>query len=186
VPAAERVLPLPGDLARAFSGGGVQRGSVVALDGDPGTGVTSVALRLAAATTEVGEWAAIVDLDGSIGGVAAAEAGVTLERLAMVRGVPGDRWASVVAALVDGCSLVVAEVPRRCRAGDARRLVARSRERGVVLVALGPWPADVTVGLRTTTSDWTGLEVGGGLLAERSVRVEVTEHGTTRSDVLAS
>ncbi len=184
--AAERVLPLPGDLGRTFSDGGLRRGSIVALDGPPGTGTTSIALRLVAAATEVGEWAAIVDLDESIGGVAAAELGVALERLAVVRDVPGDRWASVVAALVDGLSLVVTEVPRHCRFGDARRLVARARERGAVLVVLGPWPADVTVGLHATGSGWTGLEPDGGLLVERTVHVEVTERGATRPGALAS
>ena len=36
---------------------------------------------------------------------------------------------AVVAALLDGITLVVAAVPSRLRHGDARRLVARARER---------------------------------------------------------
>ncbi len=61
-----------------------------------------------------------------------------LSRFAVVRDVPGDRWATVVAALLDGVSLVVADVPRGLRAGDARRLVARARERSTVLVMVVP------------------------------------------------
>ena len=77
--------------------------------------------------------------------LAAAEAGVALERFAVVRRVPPARWATVVAALLDGVSLVLAEVPRGVRLGDARRLEARARERETVLVAAEPhgvaWPA---------------------------------------------
>ena len=43
----------------------------------------------------------------------------------------------MVAALLDGMSLVIAEVPRSVRAADARRLVARAREREVILVPFG-------------------------------------------------
>ena len=61
------------------------RGAVVGVEGMPGAGATSVALALAAAVTAVGEWAAAVDLDGTLGGRAAAEAGVALDRFAVVR-----------------------------------------------------------------------------------------------------
>ena len=49
----------------------------------------------------------------------------TDERLAIVRRVAPDRWAAVVAALLDGITVVVAAVPPHVRLGDARRLVAR-------------------------------------------------------------
>ena len=110
VPAGERALPVPGELGELIPP--LRRGSVVAVDGEPGAGATSVALRLAAAATAAGEWAAAVELHGSIGGLAAAEAGVALERFAVVRRVPPARWATVVAALLDGIGLVLAEVPR--------------------------------------------------------------------------
>src|SRR5204863_192915 len=82
-----------------------------------------------------GEWAAAVDLDGTLGARAAEEAGVVLERFAVVRRVPPTRWAIVVAALLDGVSLVIADVPRGVSLGDARRLIARARERDAILVA---------------------------------------------------
>ena len=114
----------------------------MAVKGSPGSGSTTVALTLAAAATAAGEWAAVVDLAGSaergtLGARAAAVAGVELERLAVVRNAPPDRWAAVVAALLDGITVVVAAVPPHLRLGDARRLVARARERRRVLVAFG-------------------------------------------------
>src|SRR5207244_13031622 len=103
------------------------------------------ALTLAAAATAAGEWAAVVDVAGpsgrgTLGARAAGEAGVDLDRLAVVRRVPADRWGAVVAALIDGITLGVAAVPPYLRPGAARRLVGRARERGAVLVALGAWP----------------------------------------------
>jgi len=187
--ARERVLEVPGSLGERLPGAALQRGSVVTVQGEPGAGATSVALAFAAAATAVGEWAGAVSLElpgsraspGDLGAVAALEAGVDLERFAVVRRVPPARWATVVAALLDGVSLVLAEVPRYARAGDARRLVARARERGAVLVpVLGQWcgsgmqwPADAALRLRAEGGCWPGLEVGTGLLAERDVHVHV-------------
>ena len=132
VAAGDRRLPVAGLLGELLPAGGVQRGSTVAVDGSPGSGSTTVALTLAAAATSAGEWAAVVDPDvgRTLGARAAAEAGVELERLAVVRRAPPDRWGAVVAALLDGITVVVAAVPPRVRLGDARRLVARARERG--------------------------------------------------------
>ena len=172
--ASERTILVPGELAGLLPGGGLRRGSVVSVEGALGSGATSVVLRLAAAATAVGEWAAVVDLDGTLGGVAAVEAGVVLERLAVVRRVPLDRWAMVVGVLLDHLTLVVAEVPARCRAGDARRLVARARERASILVAAGPagtWPAEAALRLRTDGSEWHEAGRGAGILTDRTLHV---------------
>ncbi len=161
-------------MGQLLPAGGIQRGSTVALEGPPGSGSTTVALILAAATTSVGEWAAVVDPDGTVGARAAAELGVALERCAIVRRVTPDRWLTVVGALLDGVSLVVAAVPPGLRSGDARRLTARARERATVLVTLGPWPVEASLRLSTHGRAWSGLANGGGLLArcEPDVRVE--------------
>jgi len=171
--ARDRLLAVGGPLGALLPAGGVRRGSTVALDGPLGTGSTTVACALAAAATSAGEWAAVVDPDGTFGGRAAHDAGVALERCAVVRNVPVDRWTTVVAALLDGVALVVAATPPWLKAGDARRLTARARERASVLVALGPWPAEATMRLHTRPTTWRGLERGSGLLAERSLDVHV-------------
>ncbi|HEX6312799.1 MAG TPA: hypothetical protein VF152_14380 [Acidimicrobiia bacterium] len=182
--AREQVLPVPGELGALVPA--LQRGSVVAVGGEPGAGATTVALGLAAAATAAGTWAAAVEVEveveigvevgsapGLIGGLAAAEAGVALDRFTVVRRVPPTRWATVVAALLDGIELVVTEVPPHARAGDARRLAARARERGVVLAALGAWPAEAAVRLWVDGTTWTNGDRSDGLLAARELRVRV-------------
>ncbi len=170
--------------------GSVQRGTVVAVGGAFGSGATSVALGLAAAATTAGEWAAMVDGSGSLGGLAAAEAGVDLARFAVIRNVPRERWATVVAALLDGVSVVLVELPRSVRVGDARRLVARARERAAVLVALAPdphaWPVEAAMRFHVQGGAWTGLGTGDGRLCARVPVVEVTARGrSTRAVPLA-
>ena len=174
--ARDRVLGASGPLADLLPHG-IQRGSTVAVDGRLGSGATSLAFELAAMATAAGEWAAAVDLHGTLGAEAAAAAGVALERFAVVAHVPRERWATVVAALLDGISMVITEVPRYASAADARRLVARARERDVVLVPVGRWPADAALRLSATGGQWHGLSPGAGLLHDRIRSVRVDTHG---------
>jgi hypothetical protein len=179
--ACERALPVAGELAQVLPLGALQRGTVVVVEGARGTGATSTAFSLVAAATAAGEWAAAVDLERTLGLEAAAATGVALERFAVVRDVPLDRWATTVAALLDGITLVLAEVPRHARASDARRLTARARERGAVLVAVpvpgACWPGEAALRLTATGGDWAGLAPGGGLLGEHTPRVAVIGRG---------
>jgi hypothetical protein len=104
---------------------------------------------------------------------------VALERFAVVRRVPPARWATVVAALLDGVSLVLAEVPRGVGLGDARRLEARARERETVLVVAetrgAAWPGGVACTLHATGSEWE--EHDTSLLGVRRLRIEVEGRG---------
>jgi hypothetical protein len=179
--ARDRSVELPGVLGELVPGGAMARGSVLRVTGRPGAGATTVGFELAAGFTALGEWAAAVDLDSTFGPLAAAEVGVALERFAVVRRVPPARWATVVAALLDGVSLVLAEVPRGVRLGDARRLEARVREREAVLVAAEPhgvaWPAGAAYVVHAAASAWDGLEAGAGVLAGRRLQVRVEGRG---------
>jgi len=175
--AGERRLAVPGPLGGVLPGGGLQRGSVVRVEGMPGAGATSLVLALLAAATAAGEWAAVVDGESLIGGLAAAEAGVALERLAVVRSVPAAVYGRVVATLLDGVAVVAAFVPRGFRPADARRLEARARERAGVLVAAGAWPGEAALRLRAEHSSWSGLGRGEGLLGERVLRVSARGRG---------
>lgn len=183
--AGERRLAVPGPLGEILPGGGLQRGSVVRVEGAPGSGATSLVLSLLAAATAAGEWAAMVDADGVLGGLAAAEAGVALERLAVVRAVPPALYGRVVATLLDGMTVVGATVPRGLRLSDARKLEARARERAAVLVAAGPWPGEASLRLRAEHSSWTGLGRGEGLLGERILRVAVSGRGAAGRERVA-
>ena len=183
--AGERRLAVPGPLGEILPSGGLQRGSVVRVEGAPGSGATWLLLGLLAAATEAGEWTAVVDGDGVLGGLAAAEAGVALDRLAVVRAVPAALYARVVATLLDGVTVVGATIPRGFRLGDARRLEARARERAAVLVAAGFWPGEATLRLRAEHSTWSGLGRGEGLLGSRVLRVAVSGRGAAGRERVA-
>ena len=63
----------------------------------------------------------------------------------------------MVAALLDACDVVLARPPAHLKAADARRLTARARERGAVLVVAGAgWPEAAEVQLTVV-----GVDVGG-------------------------
>src|SRR5262245_21113009 len=93
--ARERSVALADPLGELVPGGAVARGAVLRVAGRPGAGATTVGFELAAAFTARGEWAVALDLDTtlvpSLGPLAAAEAGVALERFAVVRRVPPAR-----------------------------------------------------------------------------------------------
>lgn len=180
--AETRRLEVQGVLGGLFLAGGLQRGSVVEVAGDA---AVSLSLALAAGAMPGGSssssWAAAVGFP-SLGLVAASQMGVPLERLALVPA-PGERWTEVVAALVDGVDLLLLAPSAGLRASDARRLAARARERGVVLVPVrcagvggvrGRWPESPDLRVEVASVEWTGLGNGHGHLRGRRVEVSLT------------
>jgi hypothetical protein len=146
-------------------------------------GATSLALALAAGPSQAGAWVAAVGL-GSLGLVAADALGVVLERLILVADPGRDRsgWASVLGALVDGFDVILVSTcagPVRLRPADARRLVARVRERGGILVSVGgDLPGERSpVTLTVSAARWEGLGAGWGHLQGRRVTVETGGRG---------
>jgi hypothetical protein len=172
--AERQVLPVLEPLTSLFPGGGLRRGSVVAIASTrPGGAATSCALAAVAAASGQGSWVAVVGLP-TLGLVATAELGVALDRLAVVDEVDRGRWPAVVAALVDAVDVVVIG-PTRVRPGDARRLAARARERGAVLLPVGfEWPEAPDVSLAVDAGRGEGLGAGHGHLQARRVRVSAT------------
>lgn len=172
--AADQRLPVLAPLEQLLPDRGLRRGSVVAVEGS-----TSLALAVVAAASAGGSWCGAVGRP-ALGPVAAAELGVVLDRFPMVpvpdlsTTGPGG-WAWVVAALLDALDVVVAWPPGSVgavRPGDARRLAARARERGSVLVvASGRWPEAPDVRLAVTRSEWVGPGAGDGRLRGRRVEV---------------
>ncbi|MGY6499441.1 MAG: hypothetical protein ACXIVQ_00880 [Acidimicrobiales bacterium] len=166
----QQVLPVVDALGSLFPAGGLVRGTSVMVDG-PAT--TSLALALAVAASGQGSWTALVGLP-TVCLVAASELGVALDRVALVPDPAPGTWATVVAALVDAVDLVVIG-PCRIRPGDARRLSARARERGAVLLGVGAaWPEAPDVVVRTSGVRWEGIGQGHGRLVARRLEVEVT------------
>ncbi len=166
----EKVFPLRDELRELLPWHGLRRGATVTVCGGPGA--TSVLLALLAGPVRAGSWCAVVGMP-ALGAQAAAELGVDLRRLALVPD-PGTEWATVTAALLDGLDIVVVRPPGPVAARLARRLAARARQRGSVLVPYGEWDgADVV--LRAAGQVWRGLGEGRGRL--RSRELEVMSYG---------
>ena len=192
--ARERTLPVLGPLRDLFGGGALQRGWVIATGGE---GATSLALAVAAGPSAAGSWTAVVG-DPGLGLAAAVEAGVMLERLLMVDAPEPRAALEAVAALVGAVDIVLLGSETRLGAADHRRLAARLRERGSVLIRLAEgrghgadvWtdgarspgrrvggPPNADVRLQVVSSRWCGLEDGWGLLRSRHVSVQVQGRG---------
>jgi hypothetical protein len=176
-PGAHRMLPVAAELGNLLPGGGLRRGSTVAVaDGRAARagGGISLMLALLAAASRAGSWCAVVGLP-ALGALAAAETGIVLERLALVPD-PGPDWPTVVAALIDGVDVVVTAVPGPVSGSIASRLAARARQRGSVLMPFGAWSgADVT--LQVSKGRWEGLGDGRGRLRRREVTVVANGRG---------
>jgi hypothetical protein len=169
------VLPVASALSGLLPAGGLRRGSTVAVADGPGS--TSLLLALLATASAAGAWVGVVGRP-QLGLVAAAEAGVRLDRLALVPH-PGTDLLAVTSALLDGLDVVAVAGAAQAgvRAADRQRLAARARQRGAVLLPLGQWPGADTE-LTCTDPHWLGLGAGadgGGRLRAR--RVEVQAHG---------
>ncbi|HSS10082.1 MAG TPA: hypothetical protein VLL25_09365 [Acidimicrobiales bacterium] len=177
--AGEQLLPVLAPLAELLPGGGLRRGSVVVVPAGSVSGVsgaTSLALALMAAVSQAGSWCAAVGLPG-LGLVAAAELGIALERFALVPD-PAEQWPVVTAALIDAVDVVLVRPSRRVWPADARRLRARARERGTVLVPCGgSWPEGADLRMVVARSGWQGLGQGDGSLRARLVEVVASGRG---------
>lgn len=144
-------IPVAPALASLLPSSGVERGGVYACAGDA---PMSLLFSLVATATSVGSWLAFVDVP-RVGLMAAHEYGVALQRVMCVNsGGHTQSYAQVVGALVDGIDLVVVSSPA-CSAAEARRIVARAKASGSVLIILGrtgQFSPDVV--LSSSTTEW--------------------------------
>lgn len=163
---ADRMLPLPDEFSDLFPGGGLRRGSTVAISA--GQGATTLMLATLAAASRAGSWCAVVGMP-QLGLVAADEMGVALDRLALVPH-PGPQWTNVVSVLLDGFDVVAVAPAGQVAASVRTQLSARTRQRGGVLIPYGAWDgADMT--LSAESSVWHGLDPGRGRLRARELTV---------------
>lgn len=186
--ARERTLPVADAIAELFAEGGLVRGRSLACSGPA---ATSLALALAAPAVAAGSWLAAVDVP-TIGLDAASEFGVALERVVAVRTGDGPaqratRWPDAVAAAADGFDLLIARVPAGVSPTAVRKVVARLRQREVVMLVLGdPGPLSCDGSLDSGAVEWTGLGSGHGHLQHRQLVVEAAGrrlHGRRRCRV---
>jgi hypothetical protein len=171
--AAERSLPVPPAFAELLPQGGLVRGSTVVT---AGSAATSLALALAGPATAGGAWCAVVGV-AHLGLLAAAELGVALGRTLLIADPGPQEWAGTVAALLDAVEVVLVQPTAPVTPTVQRRLVARARDRGSVLVQAGGhagvWAAQPDLTVTAGTSRWEGVGVGHGRLRARQVEVTV-------------
>jgi hypothetical protein len=172
-PALVPVLPV---LHEVIPEAGLRPGTITSVEG-------SAALALAL-TAGLGErWCALVGLPEAYV-TAAATMGAAADGVRTKYGLdptrvllvdhPARRWADVIAALTDGCAMVLTRPPERPAPQVTRRLTTLARRNGCALVVAGPW-AGADLHLRVEESHWTGLGTGTGHL--RSRRALITSHG---------
>lgn len=172
--AGPEVLAVAEHLDALLPWGGLRLGETVAVSGS-----SSLALTLIARASAAGAWCAVVDVP-TLGLAAAREAGVDLDRLAIVP-FAGERWPEVVAALVDALDIVVLGLAAPVPGALARRLQDRVRRNGAVLLTLhrpGVPVLDRTqLRLTVTSQQAEGLGDGHGHLRRRRLQVRVEGRG---------
>jgi hypothetical protein len=165
---------VPPAFAELIPQGGLVRGSTVVTSG---SAATSLALALAGPATAAGSWCAAVGL-AHLGLLAAAELGVVLGRTLLIAEPAPQEWAGTVAALLDAVEVVLVQPTAPITPTVQRRLVARARDRGSVLVQAGGhpgvWAAQPDLTVAAGSSRWEGVGVGHGRLRARRVEVAVS------------
>ncbi|MBL0888095.1 hypothetical protein [Myceligenerans indicum] len=168
--------PVRPEVAALLPGGGLAPGTTVVVSGS-----TTLLLTLLAAPSRAGAWTAFVG-HPQVGMAAAAEAGCELERTVCVPD-PGPDAPAVLAALLDALDLVVVGPGAALLDTDRRRLTARTRERGAVLVVAQDttrssttWPGAQVV-LAAGPGRWEGIDHGAGSLCRRTLTVHRTGRG---------
>ena len=184
---ADTCLPVAAPLAPLFPLGGPERGRTYAVRGDA---AASLVNALVAPVTAMGAWCAFVDLPHA-GLRAAQEHGVALERVVCV---DTDRspssWGRVIGALAEGIEIIVAQDPV-CPPAEARRVAARLKARGAVLLVhgrTGDHPVDAVLTARTREWEFGACAVsrtvhvsaeGRRVPGARRVRVLLPSHAGT-------
>lgn len=162
---AHSALAVTPALAGVFPLQGMERGRIYGVRGDA---AASLVFALVAEATRQGAWCALVDMPHA-GLRAAHEHGVALERVVCIDA--ESSWPSahgrVVGALIEGFDIVVVRDPQFAPA-DARKVAARVKAQGAVLVAhgnLSAFPVDACLTARTQSWGF------GACATERTVQV---------------
>lgn len=176
-PADGTIRPVGPEVAHLLPDGGLVSGTTVVVSGS-----TTLLLALLAAPSRAGAWTVFVG-HPEVGLAAADDAGCDLDRILCVPD-PGADAPAVVAALLDGMDLVVVGPRTPLLGADRRRLTARARERGTVLLVAqdapaggAAWPGAHVV-LSAGPGTWEGVDHGAGHLRRRTLTVYRTGRGS--------
>lgn len=183
------IFPLSDATRHLLPDGGLRQGSLVQVSGS--AGATTLALALVAGPCRGGAWVGCVGFP-ELGWEAVGQVGLPLQRAVVVAMPPDARselWAKVMAAMVDAFEVVMCGPGVMATNATVRKLRARARERGSVLVQVGargpgpcfssssPW-SEADVVLRVLESTWEGLGQGWGNLSRRTMVVQVGGRGS--------
>ena len=149
---------------------GLRKGQVIAVEGS-----TSLVLALVARASLDGAWTAMVGMP-NVGVLAAARRGIDLARVALIP-YPGVQAPATLGVCIDDMDVVMVGQGLAISDADRRRLAARARESGCVVVAMGRWPG-AHVQLTVDGARWAGLGAGEGRLRERDMTVAITGRST--------
>jgi hypothetical protein len=146
---------------------------VAVLSGEPGLGMTRLGLVMLSGYT--GGTVAYLDVRGWLSPVAAWEAGIEPDRLVIARCGEVVQWGRAAAALLDGATAVLAEVPVGAKETSIRKLAALARNRGTPLL-LHPIGSGVPAGVAHLTliaheTAWSGAGDGHGRIEQRKIRI---------------
>ncbi len=174
-PRVDPRLPVHPSLA-GLIGGGLVPGGVYSIS-------PSLTLALGLATEAVAEsgWCAAVGFP-NLGIEAVAECGISLDRFVSIP-TPKEHWATVVGAVCDGFTVVIARSPASVPAATASRIAAVARRAGAVLIVLGEWPG-ATARLDIDGVRNLGIGDGHGLLTGRDITVRAVNRGIAKTAVL--
>lgn len=177
--ARDRTFPVVDELSGLFAERGIRRGSTI---GVAGNGAISLAVALSVGVSRSGGWVVAVGLP-SVGSLAASDLGAELSRWAFIDR-PGNQAGDVVHALAASVDLVLVGPGIKLHTGHGRRIVARMRERGTSVIAVGNprlFDSRADVSLRIKQATWTGIGSGHGRLISRRVEIEATGRGANAS-----
>ena len=187
--AGDQLLLVPELFHTLLPSGGLQRGWTVRLEGSASARALAWAL-LGDATTS-GRWVATVNVEG-VSLAAASELGVAIERVLVISNVGAEVWSATLGALIGAVDVIVFDAPRhRIPPSEYRKIASRCRERGTVLMELGPVSSPQSnrfantgqlqydVSFSVQPSRWVGLERGYGHLQARGVDVLVSGRRAT-------
>lgn len=184
-PVSKGAIAPPGELTSLLSGQ-LPLGGIGVISGAPGHGASSLCYRILAAGNEAGGYVALLDPGGNAMPVALLESGVMADRFVLVRirdlDAPREILLRGLGALLDGFSLVGILDPDLLKDVPWRRVAARARERGVLVIVVGNGAAGVSPLFRMDLSEPRWERDPGGLLAKRSVSIAVSGCGYPRSE----
>ncbi|MEZ5372023.1 MAG: hypothetical protein R2704_04700 [Microthrixaceae bacterium] len=152
-------------MADLLPSGGLARGATVSVGGS--CGAVSLAALLMVEASKAGSWVVAVGMD-ELNWEAALALGVVAERSVVVRVAERSQATEVMAAVVDAADVVLVGPEVVLAASAVRRLRARARERGSVLIRVQPNHARRAGSQHRTADDrWDGPELS---LRSRVVR----------------